>query len=155
MLNVFTRIFQSDMDLWIILVVQSGHIFILCWHMYAVIVNMERPQDVVLQKRLNIQEAHAFSTLDGYSVAVFVVGGWPNEETERLKHVLTNKTQKLEQQPSFTKIRTNVISKIVSQPLCGSNAWEIDAASFGLLPIGLCPEGYKAMDYGTLLQCAT
>ena len=75
MLNVFTRIFQSDMDLWIILVVQSRHIFLLCWHNYAVIVNVERAQDVVLHKRLNTQEAHAFSTLDGYSVAVFVVGG--------------------------------------------------------------------------------
>lgn len=28
---------------------------------------------------LNIQEAHAFSTLDGYSLDVFVVGGWPTE----------------------------------------------------------------------------
>jgi UTP:GlnB (protein PII) uridylyltransferase len=25
---------------------------------------------------LNIQEAHAFSTLDGYSLDVFVVDGW-------------------------------------------------------------------------------
>lgn len=28
---------------------------------------------------LNIQEAHAFSTLDGYSLDVFVVDGWPYE----------------------------------------------------------------------------
>lgn len=26
---------------------------------------------------LNIQEAHAFSTVDGYSLDVFVVDGWP------------------------------------------------------------------------------
>ena len=28
---------------------------------------------------LDIQEAHAFSTLDGYSLDVFAVGGWPVE----------------------------------------------------------------------------
>lgn len=28
---------------------------------------------------LNIQEAHAFSTKDGYSLDVFVVDGWENE----------------------------------------------------------------------------
>lgn len=28
---------------------------------------------------LNIQEAHAFSTADGYSLDVFVVDGWPHE----------------------------------------------------------------------------
>lgn len=28
---------------------------------------------------LDIQEAHAFSTLDGYSLDVFVVGGWEVE----------------------------------------------------------------------------
>ena len=28
---------------------------------------------------LNIREAHAFSTVDGYSLDVFVVGGWPTE----------------------------------------------------------------------------
>ncbi|RWW52764.1 hypothetical protein BHE74_00040796 [Ensete ventricosum] len=28
---------------------------------------------------LNIQEAHAFSTNDGYSLDVFVVDGWPYE----------------------------------------------------------------------------
>lgn len=28
---------------------------------------------------LNIQEAHAFSTTDGFSLDVFVVEGWPYE----------------------------------------------------------------------------
>lgn len=28
---------------------------------------------------LNIQEAHAFSTVDGFSLDVFVVDGWPHE----------------------------------------------------------------------------
>ncbi|KAK4276476.1 hypothetical protein QN277_014621 [Acacia crassicarpa] len=87
---------------------------------------------------LNIQEAHAFSTLDGYSLDVFVVCGWPVEETEKLKHVLTKQIQKLEQ-PSMKKIgsqtaeqeqiRMNFISNNVNLPLCGSVAWEVDASS--------------------------
>mgnify|MGYP002776881695 FL=1 len=28
---------------------------------------------------LNIREAHVFSTIDGYSLDVFVVDGWPTE----------------------------------------------------------------------------
>lgn len=34
---------------------------------------------------LNIQEAHAFSTVDGYSLDVFVVDGWPYEV---ISHIL-------------------------------------------------------------------
>ncbi|KAE9611563.1 putative dual-specificity kinase TKL-Pl-4 family [Lupinus albus] len=37
---------------------------------------------------LDIQEAHVFSTADGYSLDVFVVEGWPYEETEKLKATL-------------------------------------------------------------------
>ncbi|GFY85597.1 ACT-like protein tyrosine kinase family protein [Actinidia rufa] len=33
---------------------------------------------------LNIREAHVFSTTDGYSLDVFVVDGWPIEDTEGL-----------------------------------------------------------------------
>ncbi|KAL9317641.1 hypothetical protein ACSQ67_014158 [Phaseolus vulgaris] len=33
---------------------------------------------------LNIREAHVFSTTDGYSLDVFVVDGWPVEETDEL-----------------------------------------------------------------------
>ncbi|XP_021731067.1 serine/threonine-protein kinase STY8-like [Chenopodium quinoa] len=44
---------------------------------------------------LNIQEAHAFSTVDGYSLDVFVVDGWPHEETEQLRSLLGNEIQKM------------------------------------------------------------
>ncbi|CAA6660521.1 unnamed protein product [Spirodela intermedia] len=33
---------------------------------------------------LNIREAHVFSTADGYSLDIFIVDGWKNEETNRL-----------------------------------------------------------------------
>ncbi|KAE9456887.1 hypothetical protein C3L33_11210, partial [Rhododendron williamsianum] len=45
---------------------------------------------------LNIHEAHAFSTSDGYALDVFVVDGWPSEETEQLKDALERKIPKIE-----------------------------------------------------------
>ncbi|KAI4297813.1 hypothetical protein L6164_037678 [Bauhinia variegata] len=47
---------------------------------------------------LNIQEAHAFSTNDGYSLDVFVVDGWPYEETEKLQAALEKEISKTERQ---------------------------------------------------------
>lgn len=48
---------------------------------------------------LNIREAHVFSTLDGYCLDVFVVDGWPVEETEdllkRLKEIASRKNLSL------------------------------------------------------------
>ncbi|XP_074294468.1 serine/threonine-protein kinase STY46-like isoform X2 [Silene latifolia] len=46
---------------------------------------------------LNILEAHAFSTTDGYSLDVFVVDGWPHEETEALKSLLEKEIQNMKQ----------------------------------------------------------
>ncbi|KAH7429681.1 hypothetical protein KP509_09G061300 [Ceratopteris richardii] len=37
---------------------------------------------------LNIREAHVFSTVDGYSLDVFVVDGWPTEDTQELQQTL-------------------------------------------------------------------
>ncbi|KAH7297639.1 hypothetical protein KP509_25G004400 [Ceratopteris richardii] len=37
---------------------------------------------------LNIREAHVFSTVDGYSLDVFIVDGWPTEEVEDLQQAL-------------------------------------------------------------------
>ncbi|KAM1003250.1 hypothetical protein ACFX2C_003598 [Malus domestica] len=45
---------------------------------------------------LNIQEAHAFSTLDGYSLDVFVVDGWRYEETDKLKIAIQKEVLKIE-----------------------------------------------------------
>ncbi|CAM8997671.1 unnamed protein product [Rhodiola kirilowii] len=47
---------------------------------------------------LNIQEAVAFSTTDNHSLDVFVVDGWPYEETELLKTTLQKKGAHLEKQ---------------------------------------------------------
>ncbi|KAI4389626.1 hypothetical protein MLD38_001832 [Melastoma candidum] len=49
---------------------------------------------------LNIQEAHAFSTSDGYSLDIFSVDGWESK-IEELKAVLKEKIQRLETVPSL------------------------------------------------------
>ncbi|OVA08866.1 Protein kinase domain [Macleaya cordata] len=87
---------------------------------------------------LNIQEAHAFSTTDGYSLDVFVVLGWPYEETEQLRHVLEKEIWKIENQ-SWSKPhplssngeheQTGIepIPDHVKIPSDGTDVWEIDA----------------------------
>ncbi|KAF2586275.1 hypothetical protein F2Q70_00033673 [Brassica cretica] len=45
---------------------------------------------------LNIQEAHVFSTTDGFSLDVFVVDGWPYEEVDRLRVALETEAAKIE-----------------------------------------------------------
>ncbi|KAH9759300.1 serine/threonine-protein kinase STY46 [Citrus sinensis] len=69
---------------------------------------------------LNIQEAHAFSTVDGYSLDVFVVDGWPLQETEQLRNVLAKEIPKVEQEQSGINH--------VNIPAEGIDVWEIDAS---------------------------
>ncbi|KAB1203602.1 Serine/threonine-protein kinase HT1 [Morella rubra] len=45
---------------------------------------------------LNIQETQAFSTVDGYSLDVFVVDGWALEETEQLRSTLVKEIPTIE-----------------------------------------------------------
>ncbi|XP_043711169.1 serine/threonine-protein kinase STY46-like [Telopea speciosissima] len=86
---------------------------------------------------LNIQEAHAFSTVDGYSLDVFVVDGWPYEETEQLRHALEKEILKIKKQ-SLSRPRTlssisqheqtasDPIPDHVKIPTDGTDVWEID-----------------------------
>ncbi|PNY05283.1 serine/threonine-protein kinase HT1-like protein [Trifolium pratense] len=48
---------------------------------------------------LNIREAHVFSTTDGYSLDVFVVDGWPLEETEGLYAAMEKAVARSETSP--------------------------------------------------------
>ncbi|KAF5745793.1 ACT-like protein tyrosine kinase family protein isoform 1 [Tripterygium wilfordii] len=86
---------------------------------------------------LNIQEAHAFSTADGYSLDVFVVDGWPYEETERLRAALEKEALKIENQAwpgprSYSPSRENEQAGLQSDtnhvpiPNDGTDVWEID-----------------------------
>ncbi|CAL1355461.1 unnamed protein product [Linum trigynum] len=72
---------------------------------------------------LNIQEAHAFSTTDGYSLDVFVVDNWSSEETYKLRVVLENEIPKIEQDQTGTNPRSSEMS-IPTVPI---DVWEIDA----------------------------
>ncbi|XP_071695955.1 serine/threonine-protein kinase STY17-like [Rutidosis leptorrhynchoides] len=90
---------------------------------------------------LNIQEAHAFSTADGFSLDVFVVDGWPHEETEQLRNALTKEIMKAkgesygEKHSSSTTTTKNVPTTSnsipskdhVKIPTDGTDVWEIDA----------------------------
>ncbi|KAJ4714110.1 Kinase family protein [Melia azedarach] len=87
---------------------------------------------------LNIQEAHAFSTVDGFSLDVFVVDGWPYEATEELKNVLArevskSKDQSCSRQHAVLAISTQNKTLSESCPDCieiptdGTDVWEIDA----------------------------
>uniref|UniRef100_A0A803NQC1 non-specific serine/threonine protein kinase n=1 Tax=Cannabis sativa TaxID=3483 RepID=A0A803NQC1_CANSA len=85
---------------------------------------------------LNIQEAHAFSTTDGYSLDVFVVDGWPYEGTEQLKDALEMEVLKIEGQP-WPMCQTSPVSETdhstvkcepdhLTIPDDGTDVWEID-----------------------------
>uniref|UniRef100_A0A7C9CNK3 non-specific serine/threonine protein kinase n=1 Tax=Opuntia streptacantha TaxID=393608 RepID=A0A7C9CNK3_OPUST len=86
---------------------------------------------------LNIQEAHAFSTTDGYSLDVFVVDGWPYEETQRLRSALEKEVKRIENaswrsqqssSPLDGEEQPQIESKAdhVQIPNDGTDVWEID-----------------------------
>ncbi|KAK7309390.1 hypothetical protein RJT34_06077 [Clitoria ternatea] len=86
---------------------------------------------------LNIQEAHAFSTTDGYSLDVFVVEGWPNEETEELKGVLEREILKIKEQFMSNQgtiyaageqyqERMELSPHCIQIPSDGADVWELD-----------------------------
>ncbi|GAB2267810.1 Serine/threonine-protein kinase sty46, variant 2 [Dionaea muscipula] len=86
---------------------------------------------------LNIQEAHAFSTTDGYSLDVFVVDGWQYEETQQLRSVLQKEVLKIEGPWPYYESSSNLSeheqigngckSDHVEIPNDGTDVWEIDA----------------------------
>ncbi|KAL6522515.1 Serine/threonine-protein kinase sty46 [Orobanche minor] len=86
---------------------------------------------------LNIQEAHAFSSVDGYSLDVFVVDGWPFEEVEQLRTAVEKEFLKIEKcswpSPSslsppneYEQIEIKCESDHLKIPNDGTDVWEID-----------------------------
>ncbi|KAK9690698.1 hypothetical protein RND81_09G148100 [Saponaria officinalis] len=88
---------------------------------------------------LNIQEAHAFSSTDGYSLDVFVVDGWPYEETQRLRSALEKELIQIEMvnsswrsqqssSPSDEQDQAQIECNRdhVEIPNDGTDVWEID-----------------------------
>ncbi|KAL3613920.1 Serine/threonine-protein kinase sty46 [Castilleja foliolosa] len=86
---------------------------------------------------LNIQEAHAFSTVDGYSLDVFVVDGWPFEEVDQLRTAVEKEVLKLEKKSwpspnSLPPLNEHEQIEIKREPdhlkipCDGTDVWEID-----------------------------
>ncbi|KAJ4715928.1 putative Protein kinase [Melia azedarach] len=79
---------------------------------------------------------HAFSTVDGYSLDVFVVDGWPYEETDQLRIALEKEVLKIEKLgwPSYRSSPTSEPEETgmkshpehVEIPNDGTDVWEID-----------------------------
>lgn len=93
---------------------------------------------VLAEIGLNIQEAHAFSTVDGFSLDVFVVDGWPHEEVEDLKNALEKEISKLKEQSCssnqqsipavchYNKMGSETLPDYIEIPTDGTDVWEID-----------------------------
>lgn len=84
---------------------------------------------------LNIQEAHAFSTVDGFSLDVFVVEGWAHEETYDLKAALEKELLNYQEQPrqhpiaairEQKQIKSEPFPCPVEIPIDETDVWEID-----------------------------
>lgn len=88
--------------------------------------------NIISEIGLNIEEAHVFSTTDGFSLDVFVVDGWPYEETELLKSEVQKEIMRSKEQPQFVASTnepgqtSESASESVKIPTDGSDDWEID-----------------------------
>ncbi|XP_044490065.1 serine/threonine-protein kinase STY46-like isoform X4 [Mangifera indica] len=69
---------------------------------------------------LNIQEAHAFSTVDGFSLDVFVVDGWPYEKLGWF----SNRSSSPTSEPEETPMKCD--PEHLEIPNDGTDVWEID-----------------------------
>ncbi|KAH7285496.1 hypothetical protein KP509_33G031200 [Ceratopteris richardii] len=86
---------------------------------------------------LNICEAHVFSTVDGYSLDVFVVDGWPTEDVHELQQALetalacTGKRVWSRSSPTSSPMEPMTREKPLNAeflkiPSDGTDDWEID-----------------------------
>ncbi|KAJ4805804.1 ACT-like protein tyrosine kinase family protein [Rhynchospora pubera] len=90
---------------------------------------------LLAELNLNIREAHAYSTSDGYSLIIFVVDGWPYQENDLFRATLQkqiddakSKTWTLAQPilPKVEAVGEELPSCSVSIPTDGTDDWEID-----------------------------
>ncbi|KAL0325941.1 UNVERIFIED_CONTAM: Serine/threonine-protein kinase STY46 [Sesamum radiatum] len=86
---------------------------------------------------LNIQEAHAFCTIDGYSLDVFVVDSW-EKGIDHLRDTLVKEISNIEKQPVIKKEQVSPVGgqgqsgftlppNHVEIPFDSNDVWEIDA----------------------------
>ncbi|CAA3005281.1 serine threonine- kinase STY8-like isoform X1 [Olea europaea subsp. europaea] len=99
---------------------------------------------------LNIREAHVFSTTDGYSLDVFVVDGWPVENTEGLYEEMRKSISRSEGTWSGSSHSQSAVEKAVTaQEKC--ECWEIDWRSLKIgekIAAGSCGDLYRGVYRG-------
>ncbi|KAL2489477.1 ACT-like protein tyrosine kinase family protein [Forsythia ovata] len=99
---------------------------------------------------LNIREAHVFSTTDGYSLDVFVVDGWPVENSEGLYEEMRKSISRSEGTWSGSSHSLSAVEKAVAaEAKCED--WEIDWRSLKIgekIAAGSCGDLYRGVYLG-------
>ncbi|KAM3711535.1 hypothetical protein ACB098_01G116900 [Castanea mollissima] len=99
---------------------------------------------------LNIREAHVFSTNDGYSLDVFVVDGWPLEDTDGLVEAMEKAVAKSEGSWSRSSYSHSAVEKALSAEAI-SGDWEIDRRLLKIgdrIASGSCGDLYRGVYLG-------
>ncbi|KAI9199974.1 hypothetical protein LWI28_000959 [Acer negundo] len=99
---------------------------------------------------LNIREAHVFSTTDGYSLDVFVVDGWPVEDTDGLYKAMEKAIARSEGSWSGSSNSHSAVEKaLAAQPKSGD--LEIDRRLLKIgerIASGSCGDLYRGVYFG-------
>ncbi|KAJ6930797.1 serine/threonine-protein kinaseY46-like isoform X1 [Populus alba x Populus x berolinensis] len=99
---------------------------------------------------LNIREAHVFSTTDGYSLDVFVVDGWPTEDTDDLYKAMEEAIARSEGSwSSSSHSHSSVGEAVAAQAKSGD--WEIDRRLLKIgerIASGSCGDLYRGVYFG-------
>ncbi|XP_031284694.1 serine/threonine-protein kinase STY46-like isoform X2 [Pistacia vera] len=99
---------------------------------------------------LNIREAHVFSTTDGYSLDVFVVDGWPVEDTDGLYKATEKAIARSEGSWSGSSNSRPAVEKaLAAQTISGD--WEIERKILKIgerIACGSCGDLYRGVYLG-------
>ncbi|XP_021830166.1 serine/threonine-protein kinase STY8-like [Prunus avium] len=99
---------------------------------------------------LNIREAHVFSTTDGYSLDVFVVDGWPDEDTDGLHEAMEKAVARSEGSWSRSSHSHSAVEKALAAQEKPGN-WEIDRRLLKIgdrIASGSCGDLYRGIYIG-------
>ncbi|XP_034227014.1 serine/threonine-protein kinase STY17-like isoform X2 [Prunus dulcis] len=99
---------------------------------------------------LNIREAHVFSTTDGYSLDVFVVDGWPLEDTDGLHEAMEKAVARSEGSWSRSSHSHSAVEKALAAQEKPGN-WEIDRRLLKIgdrIASGSCGDLYRGIYLG-------
>ncbi|TQE05253.1 hypothetical protein C1H46_009110 [Malus baccata] len=113
------------------------------WHLNAL-------SSLLSDLELNIREAHVFSTSDGYSLDVFVVDGWPVEDTDGLYEAMEKAIARSEGSWSRSSHSHSAVEKALSVKE-KTGLWEIDRRLLKIgdrIASGSCGDLYRGIYLG-------